>query len=221
VNTSPTESALCKRLGAKPVGLAVIPDLIKSGTKASLTSCFAELITKLLARYTLELLFFIKLVCLEAVIMAQLRDVDEVYKRFQAARVEVLSSLDPASARLALQRLLPYPVRCLHPMIPQALILTVSHAKHSVFCGFCHLRTMGTAPILRYAWATTALTGVCDPRTALRVPGFSMTLWERYAALALPPQPTSPEHRHCLHAHAQQRQTVTFLSLLARLPLQH
>jgi hypothetical protein len=37
--------------------------------------------------------------------------VDEVYKRFQAARVEVLSTLDPASARLALQRLIPHPVR--------------------------------------------------------------------------------------------------------------
>ena len=56
----------------------------------------------------------------------QLRDVDEVYKRFQAARVEVLSSLDPASARLALQRLIPYPVRCLR--LPESPFVLASRA---------------------------------------------------------------------------------------------
>lgn len=44
--------------------------------------------------------------------MLQLGDVDEVFKRFQAARQQVLSSVAPASAQSALQRLLPNPARC-------------------------------------------------------------------------------------------------------------
>ena len=68
--------------------------------------------------------------------MAQLRDVDEVYKRFQAARVEVLSSLDPASARLALQRLIPYPVRCLEPLTPWLQSSRLCHAEH-LRCPWC------------------------------------------------------------------------------------
>ena len=42
----------------------------------------------------------------------QLGDVDEVFARFQAARQQVLSSVAPASAQAALQRLLPNPARC-------------------------------------------------------------------------------------------------------------
>ncbi len=113
-------------------------------------------------------LSFLFLSSLSVAPVAQLRDVDEVYKRFQAARVEVLSSLDPASARLALQRLLPYPVRCLHPMTPWLYSSRSVMQSTQPFVGHSSLLPsyygLHASCATLNGWATRASTGVCSHR---------------------------------------------------------